>query len=83
MKHSQPKNQANKEWPMTAGELQRARYELVGQGKCPRCRGQVFMVRTPVGSKFVLSVDPMPLLTVEISYRPHSGECTRNGKEVA
>ncbi len=68
---------------MTAGELQRARYELVGQGQCPRCRGQVFMVRTPVGSKFVLSVDPMPLLTGEISYRPHSGECTRNGKEVA
>ncbi len=83
MKHSQPKNQANKEWPMTAGELQRARYELVGQGQCPRCGGQVFMVRTPVGSRFVLSADPMPLLSGEICYRPHSGECIRNGKEAA
>ncbi len=68
---------------MTAGELQRARYEKVGQGQCPRCGGQVFMVRTLVGGRFMLSADPMPLLSGEICYRPHSGECTRNGKGVA
>ncbi len=66
---------------MTAGELQRARYELVGKGLCPWCGAQVFTVRTPVGSRFALSAAPMSLLSGEICYRPHTGECTRNGKE--